>query len=454
MAATPIKSGKKLPTLTPDQANSTPSNASATALSYTELSETPPADAVVLSPTEEFVATPITDLGQANIQSQPPTSTPQTFSDDPSRPYQTTIYTDEMTGGRGTQSMFNQFNVFSVAEVNKRSIESPEYRSDLHYDMRGDVLNFADLEGENYGENYDNVKPIESIEPTEANIIKYAKEYINTDHPLGSMPYSAVDFAFCKFYRKIPNDRAITLRRYPFATYDSAKTADNEPMIPIAQMVTHYGEGTGNDIKDILKMSFGVAWAEVEASVQEVDGNERGMGAGIEGLLGEKNNSVLGGLFAINRGDIGRWDGSKKEEQAWLKKQWTDEGAYWNQVYGPVNVINKTHRRDRGLKFQNDITLKFNYTARCWQGINPKIAMLDIIVNFLSTTYTNAKFWGGATRYFPNYQDQVGFLGSQKDFYGGDYDKYFGSVLGEMKGLGSNFLDGLTKMFSGGGSFD
>ena len=402
--------------------------------------------------TPDAPTNPVDNLTQSNYQA------PKEFigfDDDPSRPYKSTIYTDQITGGRGTQSMFNQFNVFSVAEVNKQSLSSKEYNSDLHYDMRADILNFVDPDSPNFSEDYNNIKPLESIEPTEANIIKAAREHSGTDHPLGSMPYSPIDFAYCKFYKKIPNNRQITLRRYPFPTYDSAKTADDEPMIPIAQMVTHFGEGTGNDTKDILKMSFGVNWKEIEASVQDVDGNERGFGAGVEGMFGGgKATSVLGGLFAVKRGDIGKWDGSKKEEQEWLKKQWGDQGAYWNQVYGPVNVVNKTHMRERGLKFQNEITLKFPYVARCWQGINPKIAMLDIIVNFLSTTYTNAKFWGGATRYFPNYQDQVGFLGSQKDFYGGDYDKYFGSVLGEMKGLGSSFLDGLTKMFSGGGSFD
>lgn len=373
---------------------------------------------------------------------------------DPPRPYKHTLHTKDIIGGRGTESMFNQYAIFSVANVNQRSFGRSSYLKDLHYDIRYDALASADISQNNFT-NYSNIKPLLSIAPTEANIILWGREANALTTPLGAHPYSPVDFAYLKFYHKIPNNRLITLTRYAFPCYDNAKTTNDEAMIPVAQMLTHFGEGTGNDMKEIMSPKFGAIWKEIEATVQEVDGNERGFGAGIEGVaLGQKYTNSVGQVVGMFRGDIGRWDGSAQKEQEWLKEQWKDQGAYWNQVFGPVNVINKTYMRDRGLKYDQDINLKFHYTARSWQGINPKIAMLDIFVNFLMTIYSNAKFWGGATRYFPNYQDKVGFLGSQKEFYNGNYDKYFGSVLGELKGFGSEFLEGLTKMFSGGGGFD
>jgi hypothetical protein len=87
--------------------------------------------------------------------------------------------------------------------------------------------------------------------------------------------------------------------------------------------------------------------------------------------------------------------------QQFEKDSW-ERGAYWNRVLGPINVIDSTQMRTRGFNFHNDITMDFEYNLRSYGAVNPKIAMLDLISNFLSLTYNTASFWGGAYRYFQN----------------------------------------------------
>ena len=83
--------------------------------------------------------------------------------------------------------------------------------------------------------------------------------------------------------------------------------------------------------------------------------------------------------------------------------------TYANFVLGPVNVVNKTNIRDRGLKFGNDIKLNFEYELKSLNYVNPKIAMIDIISNMLTMSTNNAQFFGGGHRYYGS----GGFVASQ-----------------------------------------
>ena len=201
-----------------------------------------------------------------------------------------------------------------------------------------------------------------------------------------------------------------------------------------------------------MKFTYGLKWSEIQSEAQKVDGNEKGFGNGIEGpLIGNKNTAIGGSIMNLYRSSqaAGRWDGSSKEEQIWLKGAWEDQGAYWNEVYGPINVVDKTFKRERGMEFKQDIAIAFTYSLNSINGINPKTAMLDIISNFLLLTYNNAKFWGGMTRYFPNFQDTVGFLGNQNAFYSGQWGNYFESVKQELIGLGNKIMAGVKGIMNG-----
>jgi hypothetical protein len=70
-----------------------------------------------------------------------------------------------------------------------------------------------------------------------------------------------------------------------------------------------------------------------------------------------------------------------------------------NKVYGPVDSIVSTHIRDRGLSFDQGISLEFNYTLRSYDGVNGKAAFIDLLSHVLAVTYNDAKFWGGANKW-------------------------------------------------------
>ena len=365
--------------------------------------------------------------------------------------------TDEIPGLSGTHSLFNTYTVFSLFRVGMGS-QINKYNRSLHYDIKNQtelILKEDDIAQGNSKYNIaadKNFTPRVSRMPTAKQIIDYSREQAFGTAAFGPVPYSWNDFLYCKWYGKIPNNHLITLRRYFMPVYDNLKDPSGDPMLPVAQAVTFLGEETGNKLSDIMKFSYGLVWKEIEAKVQEVDGNERGSGSGAESLLGSKGNAALGTALTAMRGSSKRWSRQSETEVDLAKKAWGDEGPYWNQVYGPVNVVHKSHMRERGMNFKHDVKIKFEYSLKSFSGVNPKVAMLDLMSNFFIMTYNNAKFWGGAMRYFPNYKDSVGFFGDQNAFYNGDWGQYFSSMVGELSGLMKGAGDLLGKLFSGGAS--
>ena len=133
--------------------------------------------------------------------------------------------------------------------------------------------------------------------------------------------------------------------------------------------------------------------------------------------------------------------------------------TYANFVLGPINVIDETMIRDRGINFANDMTLTFEYELKSLSYVNPKIAMIDIMSNMLAMSTNNAQFFGGGHRYYGS----AGFVASQfgdvSKLRNGDFSGYMGSVVNDvetgMKGLfgdaNGNFnansvVDGLKKV--------
>lgn len=329
--------------------------------------------------------------------------------------YQDKLLAKEMPSA-GTKSLFNEYSVFRYAPA----AEDYNYL----YDSSNKRLN-----------------PEEARNPSAARLINWSQENSNEWSPMGSTPYAYADFLYCKYYGVIPNNYLVTLRRYPIPMLDNLKTAKGTNIPPVAQAVTWLGEETGNKIGDILKFACGINWKEIEAKVQEVTGNEKGFES--SPLANVPGGNILAGIKGyLNPREF---SGLAQSESDYAKETYGSEGPYANKVYGPVNVINKTMARDQGLKFEQDIVLNFHYSLKSIGGINPKVAMLDILANILTLTYNNAKFWGGAIRYFPQHPN-VGFFGDQSKFYSGDVSGYIDSVMGEFKSLGNTFMDTFSKL--------
>jgi hypothetical protein len=276
-------------------------------------------------------------------------------------------------------------------------------------------------------------------------------------------PYYYTDFLYCKYVGEIPLNQLITLRRYPAPTYDnlavpsrdnnakpdeggsnvdrsnevaqdtSAGTSDakfpnvskQDEFYPIAQAITWFGEHTENKLSDIMNFTVTMNWKNVDAEVNTVSGNEQG-----------SEDSPMPGVAKV----LGILTGNVNTPAATANSQYDpyNNGPMAHRVYGPVNTISKTYKRDRGLDFKNSLTLNFHYSLKSIGNINPKAAMLDLMSNMLALTYNNAGFWGGANRYFPQ-APTYPFLGGPA----GMNAWYRGDPVGFAKAVGAQ----VTKAF-------
>jgi hypothetical protein len=360
----------------------------------------------------------------------------------------------------GTWSIFNPFKVFRYS---KFGLNAVEYLKELHYDApignadqsaaalglnftsitditqkvpggRDVIIPGVDVGNEQFtsdisklfkakiGE-FSNVRKTIIENPSAANIIEWSR--LIAGQTKGEMasamsptPYTARDFLWCKYYGKVPNNRMVTLRRYHMPVEDNLKISPEKgPLIPLAQAVTWYGADVGNAIGSILPLGWGLNWAPKNAKVQDIQGNEITIeellsALGVSNTKNEATGKTLVDvlktqIFSGNgKVDILKLAGYDKSIQEYIKSAYSDDGPYWNRILGPVNVIDSTQIRSRGFtEGITDVTLNFEYSLRSFgaggdKGINPKIAFLDLISNFLSLTYNSAPFWGGGSRYF------------------------------------------------------
>jgi hypothetical protein len=250
------------------------------------------------------------------------------------------------------------------------------------------------------------------MNPTASNIIKWSKE-ISHVTDVGFQPYSMTDFVFCKYYGKIPNNRLVTLRRYPFPIDDSFRAFDKKQPIPIAQAVTWFGGDTANALTSIGVQGWDMPWEEVRVDEKNVTGNE----VLVTDLIAAFKKSGSKSLEKFAKGlEIAYVAGSKSSAklqqingmearmQKYLQELYTTNGPYWNRTYGPVNVVHKSTKRSRGVqtKYATEFSLNFHYSFRSFNGLSPKIVALDLISSFLNLTYNDAQFLGQLNRYFAN----------------------------------------------------
>jgi hypothetical protein len=251
--------------------------------------------------------------------------------------------------------------------------------------------------------------------PTAPTLIKWGATK-SGGSPVGFQPYSFTDFMFCKDYGKIPNNRLITLRRYPFPVDDSLRlgqTDQKRNALPVAQAVTWFGSDTGNSLNSIGIFKWDMTWnSDVEVSEQIITGNEITLTDLLKLFDGIKGAKAVGETLkvayaAVNGTDesIQQQSGYDEKIQEYQKNLYdSTSGPYWNRIYGPVNVIHKSSKRMRGMQNANWTTLftiNFRYSFRSFNGMSPKIVALDLISNFINLTYNDAQFLGQLARYFP-----------------------------------------------------
>jgi hypothetical protein len=297
--------------------------------------------------------------------------------------------------------------------------------------------------------------------PTPAKII----EFYGTYYP--HINYKAQDFLYAKYYRKIPLNHLITLRRFPMPCEDNIfnyavavntggggksplnVTAGDPKAIDATQVagvtaVTYMGETAGNKLSEIMSMTFGLNWKKLESKMEAI---EKGGGytSQISKEFGSTTaGSILGATMDAGKG-VSSGDKFRRSNSSTADRLGTQ---YADFVIGPVNVIDETMIRDRGLKFEQDLSLDFEYQLKSLHYVNPKVAMIDLISNMLTMTTNNATFWGGGQRYY----GAAGYVASQ---YGDGNLLAQGKFADYSKSIVKDVTSGLTNIFGGAdGNFD
>ena len=346
-----------------------------------------------------------------------------------------------------TDSIFNKFSVFSYQnfmsgssykpqyhfigahngneDLNKLEDKSNQFHSKLNLEAAAAALfnsQNANTPISKYTSNRNSTSAAirktatSLINPNVKNIIEWANE-TSSISITGYQPYAMTDFMFCRNYGKIPNNRLITLRRYPFPVDDQIKVFQNnvyKSPIPIAQAVTWFGGDTGNTLAGIGVQNWGMFFKEIAVTEEKITGNEvtvAEISALVSSVAGGSDNAkaIVAGLeklMVVASGSdaiLQQYTGMEKKLQDYAKEQLYTNGPYWNRIFGPVNVIDRSTQRTRGMQpgWNNPFDLSFHYQFRSFNGLSPKIVALDLIASFLNLTYNDAQFLGQLARYFP-----------------------------------------------------
>jgi len=240
---------------------------------------------------------------------------------------------------------------------------------------------------------------------------------------MGRQMYNYSDFAFCKHLGKVSNNYLITLRRFGAPCGDKidkrtysriAKQEDKlQGHLPdIGRMITWLGT-SGNELSNILKYSYNVAWEDLEAKLEDVEqGGDNGTTGPLGGLFNMANSNyrtqvqrgMAGNNFAGKAGIDSMLGGP--QTPPYNKADW-DKQYDANKVYGPLDVIMKTKKRKAGINFEQKFSITFDYELRSYYGVNGKAAMVDLLGNILATTFTHGTFWGGERRFVGMAQDNI-----------------------------------------------
>ena len=221
--------------------------------------------------------------------------------------------------------------------------------------------------------------------------------------------YDYSDFMYCKYLGRVPNNYLITLRRFPIPVLDTMKASGYgkqrkkgglgrmDGTGAIGMMVTWLGV-SGNEMKNILKYSYKMAFEEKKAGWEEVqtEGGDSGVLNGLEAMMNKNTAAQFKAGYNIPAMNFFTGMlGNGGSNGPYSPKPHIDK----NKVYGPIDRVKKIYMRsEEGLDWDQNITLVFEYEMRAYYGVNPKQAFLDLISHILSVTYTTGGFWGGGYR--------------------------------------------------------
>lgn len=277
------------------------------------------------------------------------------------------------------------------------------------------------------------ITPAPSRNPTAANIIKEVSkmtngvpDYMNfTSGKYRSQPYNVKDFIFCKHYGTIPNNRMITLRRFPGPILDSLRAPINNwnvnigrssefqvevvkgptseidkilndkgatnAYLPVAQAVTYFGEGTGNTLSGILKFTTGLNFnSERQKEMLEMKTGDIGL---LNTPFGDLLKSALSDPLSQSIPDLDKLTGTLENPERQLNRlrrffldlETSEGGPLSKKIFVNLNTVDQMMIRGRGFSGgMEEFSLVFEYNLTSVGQINSKLLFLDLIANILA----------------------------------------------------------------------
>lgn len=313
----------------------------------------------------------------------------------------------------GVRSIFNRYSIFFLNEEKSGAYE------------HGDLLDFH-VNGEVRVGDSELLKVRKY--PTAENIIEWSRKGTN------AAEFAWEDFLWCKRYGQVPNNYMVTLRRFSVPTEDDLFDVNKNMLPDIARMIT-WVDGETNKWENVgLKWSHGLQWQEKTAEIQAVNASDVQQGYGNEGGVGGPFGQAIKTVSSLTDTSASTATRESNPNVTQNFNPYADQ----NRVMPPIDVINKTHIRDRGLEFTQEITLVFEYELRSIDGVNPRAAMIDLLSNVTIATMNRGSFWGGDIRYYGANPRKLKPIGDPKKLASGDYAGYMKS-----------FLDGISNRLSG-----
>jgi hypothetical protein len=255
--------------------------------------------------------------------------------------------------------------------------------------------------------------------------------------------FAPEDFLWAKKYGAVPNNHLVTLRRFGQPCGDDLFDELINKLPDIGRLITWVD---GEDLKweNVgLKWNHGMKYADLEADIQVLQAqNGQGNEAGVLG----KGMQMLASITDTNASNAAR---SHNPDTASVSP-YDDK----NKIFGPIDVIRNQKVRDKGLTFEQKFELKFEYQLRSIDGINPKVAFLDLLSNILIVTANKGSFWGGERRFVGGNPRRVSPFGDPSKLASGDYGGYMDSLMSGLtdridtlsKGKGFSIPEGVGNM--------
>lgn len=348
--------------------------------------------------------------------------------------------------GDGKRSIFNRYSIFYLNE----GPLSPDG------DINPNVMD--------YRENSENWRklPVDSNGNQDLSTAKIINTVSDGNH--NGMDYEWSDFLYTTNNQIIPNNRLITLRRFAYPVGDNLLSKISCPSPDISRAVAWMDE-ENNKLEDLLQFQYGFKWKPIESELQK----EQNRTWGREGDMfrtGSKMNKAINYMTEIMNGEdkkILANDTRKLENFDPLQNA-------TNLVLGPVDVIKEMIIRDAGLDFSHEIKVKFDYDLKSYDGIDPRVAFVDLMSNLLVMTFNRGQFWGGDVRFYGGRQRRS-LMGDAafQDLANGDFAKAIGNGMGSIiqkfksligsatnfkdafSNFGKNMLSGVGNLLIGGG---